>query len=104
MLNRLTGVVSCGNGVPAASFQYGYNAANQRTAVTNGTGGVIGPTDDALGQVTNAAKKWGDNTLVAGQQFGYGFDTIGNRTMTLGGGGSNGSEPAPGELHGEQSE
>ena len=44
----------------------------------------------SLGQVTNGVKKWGDNTLVAGQQLGYGFDTIGNRTMTLAGGDSNG--------------
>ena len=45
---------------------------------------------DSLGQVTNAVKKWSDNSVVAGQQFGYGFDTIGNRKMTLAGGDSNG--------------
>jgi RHS repeat-associated protein len=35
-------------------------------------------------------KKWANNNLVAGEQFGYGFDTIGNRTKTLAGGDQNG--------------
>jgi RHS repeat-associated protein len=46
---------------------------------------------DALGQVTNGIKHWSDSTVVAGQQFGYGFDTIGNRTMSLAGGDQTGA-------------
>ena len=31
------------------------------------------------GELTNAVRKWSDGSLVAGQQFEYVFDTIGNR-------------------------
>ena len=37
---------------------------------------------DALGQVTSGKRYWNDNTEVAGQQFGYQYDGIGNRTST----------------------
>ena len=90
-LNRLTNVTSGSNGVTVSSFQYQYNAANQRTAVTNVDGTYWTNGYDALGQVTNAVKKWPDNSVVAGQQFGYGFDTIGNRTMALAGGDQTGA-------------
>lgn len=46
---------------------------------------------DLLGKVTHGAKYWGDQTPVAGQQFEYGFDDIGNRTSTKAGGDSSGS-------------
>ena len=42
--------------------------------------------------------------MVAGQQFGYGFDTIGNRTMTLAGGDQNGANQRLAELHRQQFE
>jgi RHS repeat-associated protein len=45
---------------------------------------------DSLGQVTGGNKYWSDETPVAGQQFDYTFDTIGNRTQTLSGGDQNG--------------
>jgi len=41
---------------------------------------------DALGQVTSGKKYWADGTAVAGQQFEYAFDDIGNRTSTKAGG------------------
>jgi RHS repeat-associated protein len=41
---------------------------------------------DALGQVTSGKKYWPDGTPVAGQQFEYNFDDIGNRTSTGWGG------------------
>ena len=34
---------------------------------------------DSLGEVTNAVRRWSDGVLVAGQQYGYQFDDIGNR-------------------------
>ena len=90
-LNRLTAISSVASGTSVVNFQYQYNSANQRTAVTNvdSTYWLYGC--DSLGQVTNGVKKWGDNTVVAGQQFGYGFDTIGNRKTTLAGGDQNGA-------------
>ena len=41
---------------------------------------------DALGQVTSGKKYWADGTPVAGQQFEYDFDDIGNRQRTASGG------------------
>ncbi|WCJ60963.1 hypothetical protein NXS98_07540 [Fontisphaera persica] len=38
---------------------------------------------DYLGQLTNAARRWSDGSLVAGQQFGYLFDEVGNRRRTV---------------------
>ena len=46
---------------------------------------------DALGQVTSGHKHWYDNSVAAGQQFDYAFDTIGNRQTTWEGGDANGS-------------
>ncbi len=90
-LNRLTAISSVSSGSSVVNYLYQYNAANQKTAVTvvDNTYWVYGY--DALGQVTNAVKKWPDNSVVAGQQFGYGFDNIGNRRMTLAGGDQNGA-------------
>jgi hypothetical protein len=39
---------------------------------------------DELGQVVSGRKYWADGTEVAGQQFDYTFDTIGNRKNTGG--------------------
>jgi len=47
--------------------------------------------NDSLGQVKSGKKYWADGTPVAGQQFEYGFDDIGNRTATKAGGNENGA-------------
>jgi RHS repeat-associated protein len=46
---------------------------------------------DSLDQVRSRRKYWPDQTPVAGQQFDYTFDTIGNRTSTKAGGDQNGA-------------
>jgi RHS repeat-associated protein len=86
-VNRRTGVTNFnGSGTVLDSHGYGYNAASQRTSMTNTDGAYWAYQYDALGQVTNGIKKWANNAVVPGQQFGYGFDDIGNRKMTLAGG------------------
>ncbi len=85
-LNRLTNIVSSTNTVAVAGFAYSYNSANQRTAVTREDGSYWIYTYDGLGQVTSGKKYWGDGTPVAGQQFEYAFDQIGNRTSSRAGG------------------
>jgi RHS repeat-associated protein len=45
---------------------------------------------DGLVQVTAGRRYWGDQTPVAGQQFDYAFDDIGNRTQTKAGGDASG--------------
>jgi RHS repeat-associated protein len=91
-LNRLTSI-SSSNATPAVldSHGYAYNNANQRTSVTNADGTYWIYQYDNLGQVISGVKYWSDNTVVAGQQFGYNFDTIGNRTSTQAGGDQNGA-------------
>ena len=46
---------------------------------------------DTLGQVTSGKRFWADGTPVAGQQFEYGFDDIGNRQTAAHGGNAGGS-------------
>jgi RHS repeat-associated protein len=86
LLNRLTNITSSAGATTVASFGYQYNDANQRTSVTNADGSYIVYSYNSLGQVTAGNKYWSDGTPVAGQQFNYAFDDIGNRTSTAVGG------------------
>jgi RHS repeat-associated protein len=90
-LNRLLQISNAPSASAAMSFSYTYNSANQRTrdALVDGSYWVY--QYDALGQVTSGKKYWADGTPVAGQQFEYGFDDIGNRTQTKMGGDETGS-------------
>ncbi len=86
-LNRLTSINSANaSSVVLDSHGYSYNSANQRTSMTNADGAYWVYGYDSLGQVIAGNKYWSDNTPVAGQQFGYNFDSIGNRTSTQAGG------------------
>src|SRR5438445_5664932 len=80
---------------PAAWFSYTYNSANQRTSVTNADNSRWVYQYDSLGQVTSGRKVWADGTPVAGAQFEYGFDDIGNRTSTKAGGDQSGAGLRP---------
>ena len=85
-VNRLTSLQNSSGGQPVAGFDSLYNPANQRLAVTNADGSRWVYAYDALGQVTSGKKYWADGTPVAGQQFEYQFDDIGNlRTNKFGG-------------------
>lgn len=79
-LNRLKQISATPTGASAAaSFNYGYNPANQRSAVTNVDSSFWSYGYDELGQLTNANRKLSGGTLIAGQQFQYDFDDLGNR-------------------------
>ena len=84
-LNRLTGINSSSSSA-SSSFAYQYNSANQRTQVTNTDNSYWVYQYDNLGQVISGKKYWADGTPVAGQQFTYNFDDIGNRQGTASGG------------------
>jgi RHS repeat-associated protein len=88
-LNRLSSISSA-VGSSAIDYSYQYNSANQRTAVTNADGSYWAYEFDALGQVTSGKRRWADGTPVAGQQFEYTFDDIGNRQTTGAGGDASG--------------
>ncbi|HEY5909996.1 MAG TPA: RHS repeat-associated core domain-containing protein [Verrucomicrobiae bacterium] len=91
-LNRLTSIASATNSssVPSVSFGYGYNNANQRTRCSLANGSFWIYEYDPLGQVKSGKKFWPDWTPVAGQQFEYAHDDIGNRKSTRAGGDENG--------------
>ena len=83
-LNRLTAISSAA-GTPL-SYGYWHNDANQRVRTTLADGSRWVYEYDALGQIKSGKKFWADGTPVAGQQFEYSFDDIGNRTATKSGG------------------
>jgi len=89
-LNRLTQIQSAPSASSAVGSSYVYNNANQRVRSTLADGSYWLYEYDSLGQVRSGRKYWANQTPVAGQQFEYGFDDIGNRTFTKAGGDENG--------------
>lgn len=85
-LNRLQSISTAPSGAGSLFFAYQYNSANQRISRTDPDGSYWVYQYDALGQVTSGKRYWSDGTPVAGQQFEYGFDDIGNRKSTKQGG------------------
>ncbi|NMC82331.1 MAG: RHS repeat-associated core domain-containing protein, partial [Armatimonadetes bacterium] len=81
-VNRLTAISSAPSGASVVSSAYAYNSASQRTGLTNADSSFWVYTYDSMGQVTSGRKYFSDGTPVAGQQFDYGFDDIGNRQTT----------------------
>ena len=94
-LNRLTAIESKTGVAPVSISSYQYNSANQRTKNVLADGSYWIYQYDNLGQVTNSVKYFADGTLVPAQQFGYGFDDIGNRQQTTAGGDANGAGLRP---------
>jgi RHS repeat-associated protein len=79
---------------------YDYNLAGQRTNLQVGGTSSTSPHSwafgyDNLGQVTSGKNYWPDGTPVAGQQFEYTFDDIGNRRQTKAGGNESGAGLRP---------
>ena len=90
-LNRLLRVRSTNSQQAiVSSHDYLYNDANQRVRANLADGSYWFYEYDKLGQVKRGVKYWPDGTPVAGQQFEYTFDDIGNRTATKAGGDENG--------------
>src|SRR5882762_7479953 len=90
LLNRLLGISSAPSAASALSFSYLYNDANQRIQCRLADGCFWIYEYDSLGQVKSGKKYWPDWTPVAGQQFEYTHDDIGNRTQIKSGGDENG--------------
>jgi len=82
LLNRLTNITSVTASL-TNGFTYQYNNANKKTKATREDGSYWSYGYDDLGQVTSGKRYWVDNTPVAGQQFEYGFDDVGNRQNTI---------------------
>ncbi len=63
----------------AQSWTYTYNDTNQRTQATLADGSYWAYGYDQLGQVTSGVKHAAGGAVLKGEDFGYAFDTIGNR-------------------------
>jgi RHS repeat-associated protein len=96
-LNRLLSISSSASASSSSSISFSYqlNDANQRIAVHLADGSYWVNGYDNLGQLTSAKKYWPDGSPVAGQQFEYNFDDIGNRTSTKAGGDNVGQSLRP---------
>jgi RHS repeat-associated protein len=84
-LGRLASINNTASGAAGlvTSHAYTYNAQGQRSQAAREDGSVWGYGYDTYGQVTSGNRSWtAGGTAVAGQQFGYAFDAIGNRTST----------------------
>ena len=66
--------------------EYDYNALDRRTRQERSDGSYWNYAYDTKGQVTSAKRKWQDDSYVAGQQYEFEYDSIGNRTRTREGG------------------
>ncbi|MCX6929343.1 MAG: RHS repeat-associated core domain-containing protein, partial [Verrucomicrobia bacterium] len=90
-LNRLTSVQTLNaQQATISSYDYQLNAANQRIRTTLSDGSYWLYSYDRLGQVISGKRFWQDGTPVAGQQYEYTFDDIGNRKSASMGGDGNG--------------
>lgn len=89
-LNRIRQITSTPGASAPWSFTSIYNNANERTKTQLRDLTEWNYGRDALGQLTSAKHSYPDGTFVAGQQFEYVFDSIGNRTSAKRGGNSSG--------------
>jgi RHS repeat-associated protein len=80
-LNILTSIGTAGI-LPAASvsYSYDYNNHDQRSKATLADGSYWEYSYDQYGQVTSGEKHDSTGAKVPNQQFGYAFDSIGNRS------------------------
>jgi RHS repeat-associated protein len=81
-LARRTVVSSAPSADSVRSFTYAYNTANQRTTSTLADGSFWDFAYNSAGEVTNAVKKLAGGTPINGEQFGFSFDSIGNRSSS----------------------
>jgi len=91
-LNRIQVLSQSTNTSSLSSSRYEYNKANQRTLQRQHDGSRWSYAYDSLGQLSVGKRYWGDGTPVAGQQFAYTYDDIGNRLTASAGGDSQGND------------
>jgi RHS repeat-associated protein len=85
-LNRLREISSVPSASSAVKFSYDYNDANQRVRRVDSDASYWFYEYDSLSQIAGGNHYWEDGSLVAGQQFEYAYDDIGNRRQTREGG------------------
>ncbi|MBL9169886.1 MAG: RHS repeat-associated core domain-containing protein [Verrucomicrobiales bacterium] len=91
LVNRLLTHNSVSGSGTAMNWSFNYDQGNQRTRADLADGSYWVYEYDSLGQLISGKRFWNDGTPVAGQQFEYTFDSIGNRTATKAGGDDDGN-------------
>jgi len=91
LLDRLSTIVSSTNATSHSSTHYRHNSANQRISRRNTDGSQWVYRYDPLGQMVSRKMYWSDSTPMAGQQYAYSFDDIGNRQSASAGGDADGN-------------
>lgn len=83
-LDRLTSISTtpAGQMTPVSSSAYAYNGVGQRVEQAREDGSHWSYGYDDYGQLSRGNRLWNDGSAVAGQQYAYTFDSIGNRTAT----------------------
>lgn len=91
---QLQSIANMVNGSPVTSHSYQYDAVNRRTRATLEDNSFWQYGYDSRNELTSANRSWSyfsTTTPVSGQQFGYAYDNIGNRTTAQFGGDTNGN-------------
>lgn len=83
-LKSITNTLAGGSNV--SSHVYLYDAVHRRTNATLADGSYWRYGYDDRSQLTSAKRYWSGGGAVAGQQYEYSYDSIGNRTVTQSGG------------------
>jgi len=86
---RLRNINNTANGATVTSHSYIYDNLNRRTQATLEDGSLWKYGYNNRNELTGAQRYWSDWTPVTGQQYGYGFDNIGNRTSASSGSSGN---------------
>jgi RHS repeat-associated protein len=97
LLNRIERIDNVPNAAASLVDQYYYNNASQRwqnLRVRDSATHYLQYEYDTLGQVTSG-KRYANGVTLAGQQFEYAFDTIGNRKQARSGGDTNSANLRP---------
>jgi RHS repeat-associated protein len=77
---RLRSIVNTANGATVTSHNYTYDNVNRRTQATLEDSSYWNYSYDDRNELIGAGRHWSDFTPVTGQQYGYAFDSIGNRS------------------------
>jgi RHS repeat-associated protein len=88
--SRLSTILNEVNGVDVSSHTYLYDALNRRRQATLEDGSIWKYDYNDRDELVSARHYWPDWAPVAGQQFGYDYDNIGNRKTASFGGDVNG--------------
>ncbi len=88
---RLRSIANVANGATVTSHSYLYDSLDRRTQATLEDGTVWKYNYNDRNELVGANRYWPDWKPVSGQQYGYDYDNIGNRTSASSGGDTSGA-------------